>query len=341
MESEGEYRAATEGVAVFDRGRTLLAVSGRSPAQMLSGILTGVIPTAPTEIGEGVFGGIATYNAVLTPKGKLVSDLWVLLPGDEETSGFLLDVPEEGRHALLDHFGTFMPPRFATVEDVSGKWAAITVVGPKASALLSRLVLDLRVDEAWLRDAEEGAWRLVGSLGDGLLVVRTRDVWPDAWTVYGPTPTVAALNRVLVDSGTQRAGLGVWSTLRVEAGRPAFGVDMDDRTMPPEAGIVDRAIDETKGCYTGQEVIVRIRDRGRVNRHLRRLELGDVPVPASGTDLLALDGSGKVVGEITSAVRSPRYEGVLVLAYVRRGVDRVLYSGTEITVPDDFPHGPI
>jgi folate-binding protein YgfZ len=124
----------------------------------------------------------------------------------------------------------------------------------------------------------------------------------------------------------------VWSTLRVEAGRPAFGSDMDADTLPPEAGIDRRAIDHTKGCYTGQEVIVRIRDRGHVNRQLRRLELGDVPTPVEGSELLAADGSGKVVGRITSAVQSPRYRGVLALAYVARGVERVLLDGREVNV---------
>jgi folate-binding protein YgfZ len=164
-------------------------------------------------------------------------------------------------------------------------------------------------------------------------VARTEEVRPDAWSVYGATSAVVALWKALVAEGVCPTGLGVWSTLRVEAGRPAFGTDMDDRTLPPEAGIVERAIDQTKGCYTGQEVIVRIRDRGHVNRHLRRLELGDAPTPPPGTELLAADGSGSVVGEITSAVQSPRFGGVLALAYVRRGQERVLLAGREVVVP--------
>jgi hypothetical protein len=167
---------------------------------------------------------------------------------------------------------------------------------------------------------------------EGLVVARTEEVWPPAWTIHGPVDAVRALWRALVEEGATAAGLGVWSTLRVEAGRPLFGTDMDERTLPPEAGIVERAIDQTKGCYTGQEVIVRIRDRGHVNRHLRRLELGNHPAPATGTQLLAADGSGKVVGEITSAVESPKVGGALALAYVRRGVERVLLGDREIDV---------
>jgi folate-binding protein YgfZ len=107
---------------------------------------------------------------------------------------------------------------------------------------------------------------------------------------------------------------------------------MDDTTIPIEAGVHDRAIDYDKGCYTGQEVIIRIRDRGHVNRHLRQLRLGDVPTPAKGTELLAHDSS-KVVGKITSAVQSPKYGETLALAYVRRGVESVTLDGAVIAVP--------
>ena len=109
---------------------------------------------------------------------------------------------------------------------------------------------------------------------------------------------------------------------------------MDEGTIPVEAGIDDRAIDHGKGCYTGQEIIVRIRDRGHVNRHLRSLDLGDVPTPASGTELFAPDGTGKSVGRITSAVQSPKNGGVIALAYVRRGVETVMLEGRQVTVPD-------
>jgi len=161
-------------------------------------------------------------------------------------------------------------------------------------------------------------------------------VWPEAFSVIGPTGVVAALWSTLVTGGAKPAGLGVWSTLRVEAGRPAFGSDMDEETIPVEAGIHDRAIDYQKGCYTGQEVIVRIRDRGRVNRHLRLLKLGDVPAPPHGTELhTADDEAAKAVGWITSAVESPKFGGVVALAYVRRGVDEVTLDGRPITVPQD------
>lgn len=320
-----EYRAATQGAAVFDRShRTRLVVKGRAPGQMLNGILTGALPSEPIPAAEGVLGGAATYHAVLTPKGKMISDLWCARLGTEKEHGYLLDVPVAGREGLLAHFAKFLPPRFAAVEDVSVTTASVSLVGPEAGKLLSKFALGLRFNASELAALEEGEWRLAGDRADdGLLVQRTADVWPEAYTVFGPAGAVKALWSMLVSQGATAAGLGVWSTLRVEAGRPVYGTDMDDGTIPVEAGIHDRAIDYEKGCYTGQEVIVRIRDRGHVNRELRQLMLGDIPAPAPGAELFhaGADEDAKAVGRITSAVESPKFGQVVALGYVKRGVE--------------------
>ncbi|NJD18435.1 MAG: aminomethyl transferase family protein, partial [Gemmatimonadetes bacterium] len=326
---QGEYAAATDAVAVFDRShRARFAVKGRSPRKMLNGILTGTVPAAPAPPDEGVLGGAATYHAVLTPKGRMITDLWCLCRSESEAAGeFLLDVPVAGRDGLMDHLRKFLPPRLAAVEDESHASASISVVGPAAARHVSRLALGLRVEAHELTALPEGAWRVVGTWADadgspaataGVYVMRTAEVWPEAYTVYGPAGVVEALWEGLVHGGARPAGLGVWSTLRVEAGRPAFGTDMDEDTIPVEAGIHERAIDYAKGCYTGQEVIVRIRDRGHVNRHLRQLMLGDVPTPKPGTELFA-EGSDKPVGHVTSAVESPKFGQTVALGYVKRG----------------------
>jgi len=329
-----EYLAATERFAVFDRShRSRVIVSGRSPSQMLNGILSGQMPRAFIQSDIGVFGGSATYHAVLTPKGKMLTDLWLTLLGDEETTGFLLDVPVAGEEPLLKSFRKLLPPRFAVVEDASGRLAQITVVGPDSVEALSDLALSKKVTAEKLCELAEGEWFSAGEPAESLVVMRTGEVWPEAYSVLGPTGLITELWGGLVARGAVPAGLGVWSTLRVEASRPAFGSDMNHKTIPIEAGIENRAIDHTKGCYTGQEVIVRIRDRGHVNRNLKRLELGDVPTPPQGKELFANDGTGKSVGWITSAVQSPRYGQVLALAYVKRGLEVVTLDGREIAVP--------
>jgi folate-binding protein YgfZ len=316
------YGAATQKAAVFDRsGRTRLTVTGRAPARMLNGILTGTMPEAPAAVATGVLGGRATYHTVLTPKGKTITDLWCVRRGDEEGDGFLLDVPERGREGLAGHLGKFLPPRLARAEDVSSSTASLAVVGPAAAALLSRLALGLRVDAAELSALEEGCWRVAGSsVPDGVVVMRSLDVWPEAFVVTGPAGSVEALRGTLMAAGAAPGDVEAWTTLRVEAERPEYGIDMGEDTIPVEAGIHLRAIDYGKGCYTGQEVIVRIRDRGHVNRSLRLLMLGDAPPPAPGTELFVA-GADKPVGSVTSAVRSPRFGQTIALAYVRRGVE--------------------
>jgi len=318
----GAYAAATQAAAVFDRSaRTRVTVTGRAPAQMLNGVLTGTMPEEPAAVAPEVLGGRATYHAVLTPKGKTITDLWCVRQGDEERDGFLLDVPERGREGLLAHVGKFLPPRLARAEDVSGSTASLAVVGPEAAALLARLALGLRVDATGLSALEEGGWRLAGSsVPGGLVVMRSMDVWPEAFVVTGPAGSVEALRGTLAAAGAEPGDTEAWTTLRLEAGRPEYGVDMDEDTIPVEAGIHQRAIDYGKGCYTGQEVIVRIRDRGHVNRSLRLLMLGDEPPPAPGTELFVA-GADKPAGAVTSAVRSPRFRQTIALAYVRRGVE--------------------
>jgi len=317
----GAYAAGTHGAALFDRSaRTRLTVTGRAPAGMLNGILTGTMPEEPIAIAPDVLGGRATYHAVLTPKGKTITDLWCIRRGDEEEDGFLLDVPERGIAGLLAHLGKFLPPRMARAEDVSSSTASLALVGPEAAALLSRLALGLRADASQLSALDEGEWRLAGpSVREGLAVIRSMDVWPEAFVVTGPAGSVEALRGMLAAAGAAAGDAEAWTTLRVEAERPEYGVDMDEDTIPVEAGIHDRAIDYGKGCYTGQEVIVRIRDRGHVNRSLRLLRLGDAPPPAPGTELFVA-GADKPVGSVTSAVRSPRFQQTIALAYVRRGV---------------------
>lgn len=345
VEPSASYAAATNGVAVFDGGdRTLLTVTGRSPAQMLNGVITGVMPPTPSELEPGVFEGAATYHTVLTPKGKIISDLYATLLGPEDSVGFLLDVPPAGRDALLAHFGKFLPPRFAKVSvasatadgDSGAERERLTVVGPEAPRVLSTLAFGLRVDSAWLEEAPEGAWRCASDPSEGLVVVRTGEVWPLAFHVHGPREAVAALRDKLLSSGGVEGDGETWDVLRVEAGRPAFGPDMDDGTLPPEAGITDRAIDHGKGCYTGQEVIVRIRDRGHVNWELRRLNFGAEGAPESGAELTET-ASDKPAARIRSVVPSPRAGGYLALAYVRRGVEAVDFGGRTIAVPEGSP----
>jgi len=126
-----------------------------------------------------------------------------------------------------------------------------------------------------------------------------------------------------------------WEIARIESGRPQWGADMDDSTLPQEANFDELgAISYTKGCYIGQETVARVHFRGHVNRFLRRLRFVSRPAPPKGAELL--DESGKVIGDIRSVALSPRYGGV-ALGMVRREVTpgttlQARWSGGECSV---------
>lgn len=322
---EAEYRAAVEGVAVRDRShRPQWAFTGRQPLEMLSGIVTGSMPPAP-EAGElGMARGRATYHTVLTPKGKMVADLRLWkepIPGEAEAESLVrAHLPLGAAEGLQEHLGRFLPPRLAKLEDRSAELGMICLAGPEAARVLSGVVLGLRVETSELAELDEGDLLAVtDSDADRLVVIRNGQLSVPAFDVMGPRPAMRALWHLVNDAGAEPMGLDVWNTLRVEAGRPAWDNELSGDRIPVEAGIHDRAIDYHKGCYTGQEVIIRIRDRGRVNRHLRRLVL-DVthPLPDVGTELFR--EQERPQGTVTTAVDSPR-RGKLALAYLRREVE--------------------
>ena len=123
-----------------------------------------------------------------------------------------------------------------------------------------------------------------------------------------------------VAAGATPAGLGAWEIARVEAGRPEWGIDIDDTTIPQEANFDELdAISYTKGCYIGQEVVARVHFRGHVNRHLRGLRAGERrDAPPTGAQLI--DDSGNHVGDVRSSVASPRLGGIAI-GMVRREVE--------------------
>lgn len=315
------YHAALEGVAVVERGdRVRLRISGRSPGAMLNGIVTNRLPAPATQVEPGVWTGRGWYSAILTPKGRMITDLRVFPDDTDEAPGALmLDLPAAGLPGTLEHFGRFLPPRLARVESVEGA-GFLTVMGPGAPDWLVREVFGLRADPSTLEGLDEDAFLRMGEGSEAILVVRSGEVAAPAWDVLAPVDVTEALLRRAAQGGVTTVDPGVVETLRVEAGRPAYGVEMDDTVIPTEAGLEARGVDHTKGCYTGQEVIVRIRDRGHVNRHLRGLILpdgGGVPV---GT-VLVRGGDGREMGRVASTVYSPRAGRHIGLGWVRREVE--------------------
>ena len=159
-------------------------------------------------------------------------------------------------------------------------------------------------------------------------MTRVTDTGEAGYDVYVEQPQADALRRALAAAGVPAADPETAEAIRIEAGVPKFNLDMDAETIPLEAGIEARAISLSKGCYVGQEVIIRVlhRGHGRVARKLVGLALAGAVVPASGADVTV---ESRVIGHVTSSTTSPALERPIALAYLHRDF---LAPGTSVSV---------
>jgi folate-binding protein YgfZ len=312
-DAAAEYRAVREAAGVADRAdRAQIRLWGRDPVKMVQGLLTNDLAGAPP--GRGV------YAAMLTPKGRTLAELRAFRlarPGGTEV---LLDLPREALAGTREHLKKFVPPMFARWADASEELGALGVYGPRAREMVARaLAAEVPpLDEDAFVEApfEEAPVGVVGTRAAGGEV---------GFDLVAPAAALPGLWRALLAAGegvgARLVGREALETLRVEAGVPRYGADLSEEVIPTEAfeaiGMVPRAISFTKGCYTGQEVIVRIAHRGHVNRHLRGLRLGALAAPAPGTPLFHPE-TGREVGRITSTAVSPLLGETVALGYVRR-----------------------
>jgi folate-binding protein YgfZ len=307
-----EYRAAHGSAVLVDRsGRGLVRVSGRDPVGMVHGLATADIQAVTPRQG--------VYSVMLKPKGRMVAEMRVFRRGAE----LLIDTDYGALPGLMAHFRKYVPPLFAEFHDVSHAWSLLSVFGPRAREYVGG---GLSVSMPAFMPEEGALWASIHKQVPGLgpddadvLITRTRYAGVDGYDIFVPAVAVEATWTALRDDGLVPAGHGTLDVLRIEAGRPRWGAELTPDVIPLEAGLRERAISETKGCYTGQEVIVRILHRGHVNRRLRRLEFGDQPTPSAGTKLVQ-PCDGKVVGVVTSSCYSPAAKQGIGLGYVRREV---------------------
>jgi tRNA-modifying protein YgfZ len=155
--------------------------------------------------------------------------------------------------------------------------------------------------------------------GTRIIVMRSPDLGTEGYDLFVPADHWQQLWDVAVKAHATPGGHAVWEIARVEAGRPEWGIDMNDSTIPQEANLEQHdAISFTKGCYTGQEVVARVHFRGHVNRVLRGLRAAGTVAPPTHAALF--DASGKAVGDVRSSVVSPQLGGI-ALGMVRLEVD--------------------
>jgi len=307
-----EYEAARGAVGIAVRSDLVpIRMWGRDPVKMLHGLVTNDVTAVTPERG--------IYATMLTPKGRTLAEMRVFRHPDNPAELVLL-IPREALEGTAAHLRKFVPPMFASWSDASPELGILGVYGPAASRLLTDVF-----GAALPPEDEEASGE--ARIGDSrVLIIFSRDAGGEpGYDLLVPSAELEPLwTRLLTEGeryGARPIGFGALETLRIEAGRPRFGSELTEETIPTEAfekiGWMPRAISFTKGCYTGQEVIVRIAHRGHVNRQLRGLLLGDSPTPAARTPLFNSE-TGKQVGWTASAATSPQLRQTIALGYVRR-----------------------
>jgi folate-binding protein YgfZ len=286
---EAETAAMLEGAAAHDLGwLRRIAVRGEDRFRWLSGMVSNTVQDLANNRGA--------WNLVLNAQGRIQGDLTTWREGDE----LELEVSCEQYNRLIGHL-----EHFIIMDDVelvplgreAAAEAALGLCGPLAGAVLERMGLPTLADPMTSRRVE---WN-----GLELRILRGYGVLAEHYALWTPVAGLTRLWRTLTTAGATPVGTATLEAFRIAEGIPVYGVDIAERDLPQETSQM-RALHFNKGCYLGQEIVERIRSRGKVHRHLRSLELKG-PLPAPGTELMCHQGSP--AGTITSAARLSLKDG--------------------------------
>lgn len=325
---ESAYETLRTGVGLVDRseaGKLLLV--GPQAREFLDGQVSNAV--IGLEAGSGV------YATLLTNKGRMLADLRALALDSES---LLLVTERVALQSLFDQTRRGLIGWQAELHKRTLELGLLSLIGPRADEVAAAAGLPLPGPEEHatvaLPPAESAPPVLTAAVvPPGLepsaavvgAVVRTSE----GLDVLAPAAEVAAVRAALLGAGAAEVPEAAAEIVRVEAGRPRYGIDLDDGVMPEEAGIVDRAVSFKKGCYVGQETVARLHWKGKPNRHLRGLRLSEPAEP--GTPVLSGD---REVGHLTSSLSSPHL-GPIALAILRREVspgDHVTIAGATAEV---------
>jgi tRNA-modifying protein YgfZ len=297
-------------VDVSDRGK--IELRGPDAAGFLHNLTTNDIRSLVAGSGCEIF--------LTTAKGKVVAFGWVYHLRSAEPT-FWLDVDASAAQNASQHLNMYLISEQVEISDRTAEFAQLDLIGPKAREILAKLTGH---EEAGWHDLECGIVQLNGSIDVQLRFHRRFGV--DCFELVFPQERINEVRSKLTEAGAVPVAREALEILRIEAGIPAYGVDIDENVLAPEVGRTAQAISYGKGCYLGQETIVRIRDLGHVNRTLMGLKVLEGEAMPRGSKLLR---ESKEVGEVTSSVFSPRLRSLIGLAYVHRTCET---PGTRVEV---------
>ncbi|MCY4485757.1 MAG: aminomethyltransferase family protein [Deltaproteobacteria bacterium] len=287
--------------------RAVLEINGPDSAEWLQGMLSNDV--------QALNAGSGVPAAVLNIQGKVLADVHVLRT--EEAFLVLLDEPLAS--GVVEHLNRYLIADEVEIVDLSGEFSVVSIQGPEAGGGLGEVLGLDAPPAARLSHAE------IAYAGGRLRVVHASHTGEPGFDLIVPKTQLQGLAELPASRAIPWVGVHARETLRVEAGIPRYGVDMDADTLLLETGL-DDAVSFTKGCYLGQETVERIHSRGHVNRRLTGFKVEGAEAPDAGDAVL--DGD-RTIGRVTSAVPSPRLGCPLALGYLHRDY---LEPGTSVAI---------
>ncbi len=308
--STAEYSTVRDGGAgLIDlSGRARLLVSGSEAVMFLNGLITNDMKT----LAVNTWMPAAFANV----QGRLLAVVRVINRED----GFLIDTEDVTHSAVVKTLQRFTLAGDFRVTDVTDETVSLSIQGKSAESIMrtvfgNQTTIERRkVMKAKLANGQE------------VTIIRATQTAEDGFDLFVDANDAQPLRELLMKAGAQTVSSETLETLRIEAGIPRYGIDMDETTVVTEANL-DEAVSFTKGCYLGQEIIVRIKHRGHVAKKLTGMILGVNVELRRGVKVLSADN--KEIGRVTSSTLSPRLNRTVALGYLKYDY---LTPGTQVKV---------
>ena len=289
-----EFQALASGCGVYKTDRAQIALTGSDRVRWLNGMVTNNV--RDLAVGHGV------YAFVLNPQGKIQADLYAFNRGES----LIVETERAQLETVLQLFDRYIIMDDVEVENLKGKGQVFSVIGPKSEVVLAAAGLhDHELRPLQFADVD---WN-----GVKLTLVRGDNPCVPSYEVWTAEQSGEQVWKVLLQAGAEEVHEDALEVFRIACGVPKFGVDIRQRDLPQETG-QDRALNFSKGCYIGQEIVERIRSRGAVHRVFTGFEI-EGPAPSPG---LRVQDEGKDIAELTSVAAVPASDRTLALGYGRR-----------------------
>jgi folate-binding protein YgfZ len=293
-----ELQALVHAAGIFDLGyRTFLRAAGKDRVRWLNGMITQTV--------KGLAPGQTGYTLILSPQGRIQGD------GDVSFHGEFLQLETDRSQSerLLTHLRRFIIMDDVKLEELDASVTALGIAGPKAAEILGKI---------GGRAPEEGRFERAELAGAEATLVHGYGPLAPRFEIWVAADKAPAVWRALVGAGAVPCGVAALEDLRVLEGVPQFDVDFSDKHLPQETNL-QRALNFTKGCYIGQEIVERIRSRATVHRSLRQFDLAGSPPSLGPGEKIEFRAGDAVVGELTSTASFflPEFSGTLALGVVR------------------------